>query len=74
MSNQKEEKLNPLTLNKETIQDLDVAQGQDVVGGGLAGAQSDSPKNCIPPPTYLQGRGCDSERPNTCDWKLPAGR
>ena len=63
-------KLNRLSINKETITDLDVPQTQDVVGG--AAKPSDGPNNpvCIPPPTYVQGRTCNSERPNTCDWKI----
>lgn len=65
-------KLNRLNINKETITDLDVPQEKDVVGGATATATgtSASPAACIPPPTYLQGRTCNSERPNTCDWKL----
>jgi hypothetical protein len=63
-------KLNRLNINKETITDLDVPKEQDVIGGAIGGGASTSPAACIPPPTYLQGRTCQSERPNTCDWKL----
>lgn len=50
MTNKKEsKKLNSLSLNKETISDLDAPQEQDVVGGaGLSKGCSTGPAQCIP--------------------------
>lgn len=65
MSKQTEDKkLNQLDLKKETVSDLDVPQGQEVVGG----AGSQSPAACIPKPSYLVGdRGCPgSDQPKNC--------
>lgn len=49
MTNKKEsKKLNSLSLNKETISDLDVPQEQDVVGGAIKKPVSTGPAQCIP--------------------------
>ena len=69
MTNKKEsKKLNRLSLNKETVSDLDVPQGQDVVGGGSA-----SPAQCIPAPSALAGdRACYTNGPQHCPGPIVA--
>lgn len=54
-------KLNRLSLNKETITDLDVPPGRDVVGGE-------------PGPLFTQQQGCPptvTKSPKTCIVQLP---
>lgn len=71
MTNKKDsKKLNRLSLNKETIGDLDVPQAQDVVGG----AASDGPANCIPKPsaTPIGDRACWTNGPQHCPGPIKA--
>jgi hypothetical protein len=67
MTNKKEsKKLNRLSINKETISDLDVPQEQNVVGG----AGSQSPAQCIP--QTIDDRQCNSKRPQYCPGPIVA--
>ncbi len=70
MSNEQEnKKLNRLNINKETVSDLDIPQGQDVVGGG-----SGSPAQCIPSPSGgpIGDRACWTNGPQHCPGPIAA--
>ncbi|NOT58708.1 MAG: hypothetical protein HOP19_00620 [Acidobacteria bacterium] len=61
MSNQKETKLNPLTINKETIQDLDAPNASDIVGGATINQNQTEQIRCQVADQTVAGYKCNSE-------------
>ena len=61
MSNQEAKKLNRLTVNKETIQDLEAPNAGDVKGGVFATNGCNTRQlNCVIVPKTAAGETCDT--------------
>lgn len=62
MSNMTETKLNRLTINKETIQDLDVPTGGDIKGGATVNQNQTERFRCDLVDQTVGGFGCDQTK------------